>query len=302
MSEPAPLLPAEDDAALLDRALGDRDWMILPPGCRASRFAAPSGSLAVISMGDPTNPRIVLVPGATGSKEDFILVMPLLVAAGYFVESYDLAGQYESAGAGPAHGHYDYELFTADMVAFLEAGVTPAHLLGYSFAGTIAQLVLTRRPELVASLTLLGCPPEPGHAYRGIPVLGHLSRRLTPRQGAGLMIWGVRTNKNRVPPGRLRLARHRFAYTRRSSVDDIIGLMAETPDLRSAVRASGVPVLVAAGARDLWPARLQRDFAAAIGARLALYDTGHSPCETTPHQLARDIIELCSDADAAQEP
>ncbi|MEJ3403334.1 alpha/beta hydrolase [Rathayibacter sp. YIM 133350] len=281
----------EDDAARRDHRLGDLDWMRLPEGTVRSTFAAPSGELAMISLGDPADPRVLLVPGATGSKEDFILVMPLLAQAGFYVQSYDLAGQYESAAAGPREGRYTYDLFVDDMVAVIEAGARPVHLLGYSFAGVIAQLVSVRRPELVASLALLGCPPQSGLAYRGIPVIGPISRVVTPRQGAGLMIWGVSTNKNRVLPGRLALARHRFAYTRRESVDDIIGLMFRTPDVSPEVRATGVPVLVTAGARDLWPARLQRAFAERLGARLALYDTGHSPCETTPHQLARDLVE-----------
>jgi alpha-beta hydrolase superfamily lysophospholipase len=52
-------------------------------------------------MGPPDGRRVVLVPGATGSKEDFRRVLPLLAAAGYRAESFDLAGQFESAGAGP---------------------------------------------------------------------------------------------------------------------------------------------------------------------------------------------------------
>ncbi|MCP1121781.1 alpha/beta hydrolase, partial [Robbsia andropogonis] len=80
-------------------------------------------------------------------------MLPLFAAAGYFVQSFDMAGQYESGRAGPPPGRaYDYDLFTDDLVAFLEAG-SPAHLLGYSFAGTIAQLALQRRPDLVRSLT-----------------------------------------------------------------------------------------------------------------------------------------------------
>jgi hypothetical protein len=51
--------------------------------------------------------------------------------------------------------------------------------------------------------------------------IGWLSRYLTPRQGAGLMIWGIRTNKNRVGPSRLAFVRSRFALTRRDCIDDI---------------------------------------------------------------------------------
>lgn len=110
----------------------------------------------MISIGDPGHPRVVLVPGATGSKEDFALILPLLAEAGYFVQSFDLAGQYESHAAG-ANSAYTYELFIGDLVAFLEAG-TPAHLLGYSFAGTVAQLVAVHRRDLVLSSH---CSPHP---------------------------------------------------------------------------------------------------------------------------------------------
>jgi phosphosulfolactate phosphohydrolase-like enzyme len=39
-------------------------------------------------------------------------------------------------------------------------------------------------------------------------------------------------------------------------------------------------------------------FAERIGAELAIYDTGHSPCETTPHQLTRDLLALYAKVDA----
>jgi pimeloyl-ACP methyl ester carboxylesterase len=286
------------DAERLDAELRDLEWSALPAGAVRSSFAAPSGELATFSLGNPANPRVVLVPGATGSKEDFILLAPLLVAAGYYVQSYDLAGQYESADAGPTNGPYGYDLFVDDLVAFLKAE-GPAHLLGYSFAGIIAQIVAVRSPELCHSLTLLTCPPEPGQGFRGVRLVGWLSWLTTARQGAGIMIWGIVTNKNKVPPRRIEFVRSRFALTRRSSVDDIIGLMKHIPDLREQLASSSIPRLVAVGNHDLWPTHLHARFAEAIGASLAIYTTGHSPCETAPHQLARDMLALFAEANAA---
>jgi pimeloyl-ACP methyl ester carboxylesterase len=288
-----------DEAERLDRALEDRDWTIPAPGSVASRFAAPSGELAVVSLGDPAHPRIVLVPGVTGSKEDFVLMLPVLAAAGFFVQSLDLAGQYESAAAGPPPGRrYDWDLFVDDVTAFLADGA-PAHLLGYSFAGTVAQLVLARRPDLVRSLTLLATPPEPGNAFRGVRGLGTLSPVVGGRVGAALMKWGVVTNKNHVPPRRLEFVRHRFDLTSARAHADIIGIMKRTPDVEAAVAASPVPKLVAVGSHDLWPTRLHAAFATRIGARLAVYPTGHSPCETAPHQLSRDMRALIATAGTA---
>lgn len=285
-----------DEAERLDRALGDRDWTVPAPGSVASRFRAPSGELAVVSLGDPAHPRVVLMPGASGSKEDFVFMLPVLAAAGYFVQSFDMAGQYESGRAGPLHGRpYDHDLFVDDLVAFLEDGA-PAHVLGYSFAGTVAELVLVRRPDLVRSLTLLATPPEPGNGFRGVRVLGPLSVFAGGRIGAALMIWGIRTNRNHVPPQRLEFVRMRFDHTSRRSMEDIIRLMKRAPDVRDAVAASPVPKLVAVGSHDLWPTELHARFAERIGARLAVYRTGHSPCETAPHQLVRDMIALFESA------
>ncbi|WP_232496954.1 alpha/beta fold hydrolase [Agromyces humatus] len=286
-----------DDARALDEAIADLDWRRLPPGTERSWFDAPSGRLAHIALGPTDGHRIVLVPGATGSKEDFVLMFPLFAAAGFRVESYDLAGQYESADAGPwnldpPRTHYDERLFLDDLLAVLDDGAGRAHVLGYSFAGTLAELALLERPDRFASLTLLSAPPEPGQAFRGVKRIGPISGFTSPRQGAALMLWGIRNNLNKVPPGRLAFVRERFALTRRESVDDIIGLMMHTPDVRARLAATPVPKLVAVGEHDLWPRELHERFAREIGARLAVYRTGHSPCETAPHQLVRDMTVL----------
>jgi pimeloyl-ACP methyl ester carboxylesterase len=94
-----------------------------------------------------------------------------------------------------------------------------------------------------------------------------------------------------VPPGRLKFVRDRFELTSVRSVRDIIGLMRSTPDLRSELAAATIPKLVAVGEHDLWPLAAHASFAEAIHARLAVYRTGHSPCETTPNQLVRDMLK-----------
>jgi pimeloyl-ACP methyl ester carboxylesterase len=300
--------PGRVEAARRDAEIPDDiDWTIPAAGSVASRFAAPSGELAVVSLGDPSDPRVVLVPGVSGSKEDFTLVLPLLAEAGFFVQSFDLAGNYESAAAAPADGpdgaptRYSYELFANDLIAFLEAGA-PAHLLGYSFAGTIAELVTVQRPDLVRSLTLLATPPEPGNGFRGVKILGPFTWMASGRVGAALMTWGIVTNKNRVPPSRLDFVRMRFEHTTRRSMEDIIRLMKRAPDLRDRLRAAPIPKLVAVGSHDLWPLRLHAELAERIGAELAVYETGHSPCETTPHQLADDLLRLYAAADGSGRP
>ena len=270
------------------------------------QFDAPSGKLARVSLGSGARGRVVLFPGVTGSKEDFTLMLPLLAEAGYRVEAYDLAGQYESRDAGPENldpprTRYDYPLFIEDLTAVLEDGAS-AHVLGYSFAGLVSQLIVAERPELFATLTLLSTPPATGQVFRGVKRIGRFSSLAGPRSGASLLLWGIRNNLNRVPPQRIAFVRERFALTRRESVDDIVGLMMRMPDVADAVRAASVPTLVATGAHDLWPTEQYVAYARRIGAQVAVYETGHSPCETAPHQLVRDMLAMFAEVDGLPDP
>lgn len=285
-----------DEALEKDRALTDTDWHVFPEGTERDRFPAPSGELARVRLGDPRGERVVLVSGVAGSKEDFVRLFPLLAEAGYRVESYDIAGQYESVGAGPANlvpprAHFDYPLFVDDLLAILEDGAGPAHLLGYSFAGLVAELAAVQRPELVRSLTLMSAPPAVGQVFRGIKHIGPISD-MPPHRAAGLVLWGIRYNLNRTPPRRIEFVRERLGVTPRSTIDDIVALMMAMPDIRAEVAALAVPKLIAVGESDLWPLAQHTAFATEIGARLAVYPTGHAPCETAPHQLSRDLVAL----------
>ncbi|WP_354003871.1 alpha/beta hydrolase [Arthrobacter sp. zg-Y877] len=291
---------AVDPAAARDAELGDVDWSTLPAGSVRKWFQAPSGPLAAVGMGDPGNPAVVLVPGAMGSKEDFSLMLPELAAAGYFVFSFDLAGQYESAGAGPENlrpprRRYDYDLFTADLVSVLSA-YGPAHVVGYSFAGVVAQLALLQRPELFRSITLLGCPPRGGQSFRGVRRIGWAAPLVGDRISADLIVWGVQRNFIGAPPGRMGFVSHRFTLTRKDAVRDMVGLMRHAPDLRAALGQATVPKFVAVGEHDVWPLRLHREFADSIGAVFAAYGSGHSPSEESPYQFTRDLLRLYGSA------
>lgn len=285
-----------DEALEKDLAIPDIDWHVFPAGTRRDRFRAPSGELARVRLGDPGAPRVVLVPGVAGSKEDFVRMFPLLADAGYLVEAYDIAGHYESAQAGPwnlapPREHYDYPLYVDDLVAVLEDGDGPAHVLGYSFAGLVAELALAERPDLFRSLTLMSASPAVGQVFRGVKHIGPLSD-MAPHRAAGLILWGIRYNLNRTPPGRIAFVRERLGITPRGCIDDVIAIMMDTPDMLDAVAAADLPKLVAVGDNDLWPSSQHRAFAVRIGARIVEYPTGHAPCETTPHQLTRDLLAL----------
>jgi len=286
----------------LDSALGEIDWGAVPTGTERDRVAAPSGELARISLGPRDGERILLVPGVTGSKEDFILMMPLLAKAGYRVESYDMAGQYESAAAGPENldppsDRYSLELFTDDLLAVLDArpdggAAGPVHVLGYSFAGTVASVVAVEHPGLVSSLTLLSAPPVSGQSLRRFKRVGWLSQAVPGRALGTPFVAALRYNVHRAPAHRAVFVKARLELTRPSSVGDILALMKRIPDYAEALRATGIPLLVAAGTGDVWPAEAHRAFAERLGAESLILPTGHSPCETAPHQLTEAMLRL----------
>lgn len=289
------------EAARLDAALGPIDWSALPAASLRDTVSAPSGDLARVTLGPENGERVVLVPGATGSKEDFTLMLPLFAQAGYRVESFDMSGQYESGAAGPENldppqRRYTLELFADDLIAVLEAGPAPAHVLGYSYAAVVAQAVAAARPELFSTLTLLSPPPISGQALRGFKVLGPLSPFVSGRALGPVLIAALRWNVHRAPRDRAVFVRARFDRTRRSSVGDLLALLKQVPDLAEPLRVSGIPMLVAIGGHDLWPTSAHEAFAESLGARMLVLDTGHSPCETAPHQLTAAMLELIGGA------
>lgn len=289
-------------AAQLDRQLTATDWSVLPDGSIKQFVRAPSGNLAHVSLGPEDGKRVLLVPGVTGSKEDFTLMMPLFAEAGFRVESFDLAGQYESASAGPERrdppsNRYEMSLFVDDLIAVLRSGETPVHVLGYSFAGTVASIAATSHPELFASLTLLSTPPVAGQVFRKVKRVGAMSAFVPGRSLGVPFVAALRYNVHGAPKDRASFVTERLKFTRPSSVGDILALMKQTPDVVGELRATGIPMLVTAGSGDLWRAEDHRTFARRLGARVLIVETGHGPCETTPHQLVEAMLSLMRDSE-----
>lgn len=103
----------------------------------------------------------LLVPGYTGSKEDFLAVLDSLASAGRAVIAIDMRGQYESGPATSASG-YGLDELAADVVAIgraIAGDEARVHLLGHSFGGLVARQAALGNPTAFFSLTLLGSGP-----------------------------------------------------------------------------------------------------------------------------------------------
>jgi pimeloyl-ACP methyl ester carboxylesterase len=103
----------------------------------------------------------LLIPGFTGSKEDFIPVLQPLASAGRRVVAIDMRGQYQSHGAPGASGYAPGEL-GADIIAIAEAIASDGqglHLVGHSLGGLVAREAALAQAAQLISLTLLSSGP-----------------------------------------------------------------------------------------------------------------------------------------------
>ncbi|MFC4032577.1 alpha/beta fold hydrolase [Streptomyces polygonati] len=133
----------------------------LPENVSARRLETSRGSFAVLDAAPaphaPPGGTALLVPGFTGSKEDFLDLLPPLTDGGFRVVAVDGRGQYESDGPREESAYAQAEL-AADLIAQSTAlaGGGPLHLLGHSLGGHIARAaVLAAGPSAWTSLTLM---------------------------------------------------------------------------------------------------------------------------------------------------
>ena len=138
----------------------------LPDRVRHGSIQTARGSFAALeatpARGVCERQPALLLPGYTGSKEDFLPVLPPLAAAGRRVIAIDMRGQYESEG-GADRRIYSPDELAADVAAVArkiaedDAGV---HLLGHSLGGLVARQAILARTARILSLTMLGSGPS----------------------------------------------------------------------------------------------------------------------------------------------
>lgn len=256
---------------------------------------AAGARIGYLSVG--AGPAALLVPGYTGSKEDFGPLLAPLAAAGHRVVALDLRGQLDSPGAGPADS-YDPSGLAADILGVLDAlGLAPVHLVGHSYGGLVARAAVLARPEAFASLTLLSSGPS---------ALGGARARLMSRLRSDLVEGGTA----RVG-ALLRAAGGDDFEIERFEAGDATGLLGmgdallAEPDLvdelAKTLAAQGIPALVACGAADdAWPPAVQREMADRLGVPFALVaGAGHSPAIDQPAATAALILDLLDRTGAA---
>jgi pimeloyl-ACP methyl ester carboxylesterase len=297
----------------------------LPSGVRRLTIETSRGKFAALEAlplsGVRERQPALLVPGYTGSKEDFLLILQALAAAGRQVVAIDMRGQFETPGADDAAA-YQLGALAADVAMVADwlndghdgaagpgsgpsglGGGRGVHLLGHSLGGLVTREVLLARTARISSLTLMSSGPG---ALTG-PRAQTLQALLAELDGIspGLLgaeverIWRTRLEPEAVS-GNVPTAIVDFLRTRLlGSSPTGLRAMAETlltcPDRTPALaRLGSVPLMVLYGENDdAWDPAAQEDMAARLRAqRVCIPAAAHSPAVEAPETTASTLTSF----------
>ena len=276
--------------------------MDLPRCARRVELELAAGPIAALEArpAGQASAAVLLVPGFTGSKEDFLPLLDPLTESGLRVLAVDQRGQCDSPGlADPAaYRLTDLGAEIRQLAALLEpAG--PVHVLGHSFGGiAVREALLGADGFRPRSVTLMDCGPAgpAGTARERLELFFAVSETLTLDQIHRLEPVDQHPDAQ-VSAFLLR----RWLANDHAALRAMAHMLMVEPDrtdaLRDALAARAVPCLVVTGVDDdVWPASVQERTADRLGARFAaLPGAGHSPNTQQPAALTKVLLDFWTD-------
>lgn len=274
----------------------------LPEGARAYRLATARGEFAVLDAGTALRGTALLVPGFTGSKEDFIALLEPLARGGFRVVAVDGRGQHETGGPAEESAYTQAEL-AADVLAQTEAlgAAGPVHVLGHSLGGLIVRAAAIDAPRPPwESITIMSSGPAAIDAAQqartkmlveALPAIGmeavwHAMRAMDAENA----------DAPDLPPD---IAEFLYRRWMGNVPEQLIAtgkqLIAE-PDRVAELAAVPVRTLVLSGAVDYaWPPEWLDEMALRLGARrVVIKGAEHSPNVDQPEATAEALIDFWS--------
>jgi pimeloyl-ACP methyl ester carboxylesterase len=254
-------------------------------------------------MTPTTSGRVLLVPGFTGSKEDFLTMLVPLARAGYDVAAIDQLGQFESrVTIDSAEAWGDGESAASQLAADLHdacAALWPQgprpHVVAHSMGGLVARRATIADPTFLSSLTLLGSGPAaiPDHQRPQLQAL----RQMLP-QVSLVDVWNAKRvldARNGVidpAPEIQAFLERRWLANSPHGLRAKAGILLTEPDLTPDLRRTGVSTLVAFGRTDdVWWPELQESMAVRLGApAVAIAGAGHSPNTDNADAVAEALV------------
>ncbi|WP_437094657.1 alpha/beta fold hydrolase [Streptomyces sp. enrichment culture] len=274
-----------------------------PHGARSYRLRTSRGEFAVVDVpsaaGTEEKGTALLLPGFTGSKEDFTLLHGPLAARGYRSVAVDGRGQYESDGPADDETAYAQDELARDVLAQAEAIGGPVHLVGHSLGGQIARAAVLLDHSPFRSLTLVSSGPgrisfsqeqrvkllrdalavmSMAECWEAILAMGPPEEVGGPARGIG-------------GPEQLR---RRWLGTRPAQLLATGRQLCAEPDRVAELAAVPLPFHVLSGVRDdTWPVADLDEMAVRLKAHRTVVDGAeHSPNVDAPAPTARALADF----------
>ncbi|MEV6689626.1 alpha/beta hydrolase [Streptomyces sp. NPDC051130] len=282
--------------------------LTLPSVARAYRLGTARGEFAVHEAGEPLNGTALLVPGFTGSKEDFIGLLEPLAAAGYRVVAVDGRGQYESPGPRD-EAAYGCEELARDLLAQAEAlDAGPVHLVGHSLGGLISRAAVLRDAAPFASLTLMSSGPAAINEHQQARTKLLIAALETLRDDMAAVWDAMRAQDppNAAPdaPELAGFLRERWLATVPEQLIGTGRVLISEPDRVAELAQVPLRKLVLSGEVDYaWPVPLMDEMARRLrAARVVVEDAEHSPNAENPQVTAGALVAFWGADPAGTEP
>jgi pimeloyl-ACP methyl ester carboxylesterase len=285
-------------------------FLTLPDCARSVRLGTARGEFAAlraVPQGRPTTATALLVPGFTGSKEDFIALLEPLATDGVEVVAVDQRGQYETGGPDDVDA-YALDELSLDLLAMTaelkEQGEgRPLHLLGHSFAGYVVRDAALRATGAAlpwASLTLLSTGPaalddaETERAKLLLAALPVMSLEEIWRAMQDMEV--ARGATEQLSPEIAKFLHRRWLANVPAALTAMAQRLIAEEDRVDELAKLSVPKLVLSGERDYaWPVELQAQMALRLSAEhIVIPGAGHSPNAERPEGTAVSLSAFWS--------
>jgi pimeloyl-ACP methyl ester carboxylesterase len=281
----------------------------LPDGVCRTELVTPRGTFAALEawprLGVPERGAALLVPGFTGSKEDFLAVLQTLAGGGRRVVAVDMRGQHETPGPDDPAA-YTSAALGADIGALLETFEDPlVHVVGHSFGGLVTRETVIADPFRVASYTLMSSGPGAVDGPRAIE--GRVLLVALPKFGLE-HLWKTRMEPDAVaggvPPEIVAFLRHRMFANSLTGLtamaEELLSCSDRVEDLAKVTEDADLPLLVLYGENDdAWAPDVQAAMADRLGAgRVVIPGAAHSPAVEAPETTASALTAFWNAAES----